>query len=256
MRECAGEQKTDISCYNPQVHRPLEEKRLGFLGEEPGQRVHMVKNSLVLLQRSVTAYEDLWHWGKWMPNLLCWTGSELTLNPWDLKGSSPGGVEAYGDPVTNGPHLFHCESSRSTQASVGISPASSCKVHREKCRHEQNPEPLQWLPRKTQDTISRKGRSTDAIILISVKQNTTRPWHNSWQSKTVKQKVVYLPLEDGMKEHLWASQVVVLVKASACQFRRWKRWRFDPWVGRSPEEGMATHASILAWRIPWTEEPG
>jgi len=22
------------------------------------------------------------------------------------------------------------------------------------------------------------------------------------------------------------------------------------------EEGMATHASILTWRIPWTEEPG
>ena len=21
------------------------------------------------------------------------------------------------------------------------------------------------------------------------------------------------------------------------------------------EEGMATHSSILAWRIPWTEEP-
>ena len=24
----------------------------------------------------------------------------------------------------------------------------------------------------------------------------------------------------------------------------------------SLEEGMATHYSILAWRIPWTEEPG
>ena len=24
----------------------------------------------------------------------------------------------------------------------------------------------------------------------------------------------------------------------------------------SPEKGMATHFSILAWRIPWTEEPG
>ena len=24
----------------------------------------------------------------------------------------------------------------------------------------------------------------------------------------------------------------------------------DPW-----EKGMATHSSILAWRIPWTEEP-
>ena len=27
-------------------------------------------------------------------------------------------------------------------------------------------------------------------------------------------------------------------------------------LARSPEEGMATHPSILAWRIPWTEEPG
>ena len=22
------------------------------------------------------------------------------------------------------------------------------------------------------------------------------------------------------------------------------------------EEGMATHSGILAWRVPWTEEPG
>ena len=22
------------------------------------------------------------------------------------------------------------------------------------------------------------------------------------------------------------------------------------------QEGMATHSSILAWRVPWTEEPG
>ena len=25
---------------------------------------------------------------------------------------------------------------------------------------------------------------------------------------------------------------------------------------RSPGEGMATHSSILAWGIPWIEEPG
>ena len=24
----------------------------------------------------------------------------------------------------------------------------------------------------------------------------------------------------------------------------------------SPGEGMATHSSILAWEIPWTQEPG
>ena len=29
-----------------------------------------------------------------------------------------------------------------------------------------------------------------------------------------------------------------------------------PGLGRSPEEGMITHSSILAWKIPWTEEPG
>ena len=35
----------------------------------------------------------------------------------------------------------------------------------------------------------------------------------------------------------------------------------ETWVqslgGEDPlEEGMATHSSILAWRIPWAEEPG
>ena len=31
-----------------------------------------------------------------------------------------------------------------------------------------------------------------------------------------------------------------------------------PFLGQedSLEKGQATHSSILAWRIPWTEEPG
>ena len=29
-----------------------------------------------------------------------------------------------------------------------------------------------------------------------------------------------------------------------------------PGLGKSPEKEMATHSSILAWEIPWTEEPG
>ena len=45
-------------------------------------------------------------------------------------------------------------------------------------------------------------------------------------------------------------------KEPVCQCRRCKRPRFN--LGREDplEEGMATHSSILAWRIPWTEEPG
>ena len=32
---------------------------------------------------------------------------------------------------------------------------------------------------------------------------------------------------------------------------------FNPWVWKMPcEKGMATHSSILAWRIPWTEKLG
>ena len=38
-------------------------------------------------------------------------------------------------------------------------------------------------------------------------------------------------------------------------------WKRDTWVqslgwDNHLEKGMATHSSILAWRIPWTEEPG
>ena len=41
---------------------------------------------------------------------------------------------------------------------------------------------------------------------------------------------------------------------SACQCRR---LGFDSWVKKTPlEEEMANHSSILAWEIPWTEEPG
>ena len=39
--------------------------------------------------------------------------------------------------------------------------------------------------------------------------------------------------------------------ASAGDMRQW----FDPWVRKILEEDMATHSSILAWRIPWTGGP-
>ena len=48
-----------------------------------------------------------------------------------------------------------------------------------------------------------------------------------------------------------------VVKESACQYKRCRRHGFHPWSWEDPlEKGMATHSSILAWRIPWTEEPG
>ena len=36
----------------------------------------------------------------------------------------------------------------------------------------------------------------------------------------------------------------------------WKTWVRSLGWEDPLEEGMATHSDILAWRIPWTEEPG
>ena len=44
-------------------------------------------------------------------------------------------------------------------------------------------------------------------------------------------------------------------KEPACQCRRRKRVLSLGWEDPLEKE-MATHSSILAWRIPWTEEPG
>ena len=52
---------------------------------------------------------------------------------------------------------------------------------------------------------------------------------------------------------IWASLVAQLVKNLPAMQETWVQslgWE-DPL-----EEGMAAHSSILAWKIPWTEEPG
>ena len=50
-----------------------------------------------------------------------------------------------------------------------------------------------------------------------------------------------------------ASLVAQMVKNSPATQETWI-WSL---VWEDPlEEGMATHSSILAWRIPWAEEPG
>ena len=45
-------------------------------------------------------------------------------------------------------------------------------------------------------------------------------------------------------------------KESACQSRRHETWIRS--LGREEplEKEMATHSNILAWKLPWTEEPG
>ena len=51
---------------------------------------------------------------------------------------------------------------------------------------------------------------------------------------------------------VWASLVAQMVKNLTIMEETWIQslgWEYPL------EKGIATHSSILAWRIPWTEEP-
>ena len=58
---------------------------------------------------------------------------------------------------------------------------------------------------------------------------------------------------DAYYSHSWASLVAQKVKNLHAMQETWVQS-----LGSDDilEKGMATHSSILAWRIPWTEEPG
>ena len=45
-------------------------------------------------------------------------------------------------------------------------------------------------------------------------------------------------------------------KESACNSGATGSMGSIPGLEDPLEKGMATHSSVLAWRIPWTEEPG
>ena len=74
-----------------------------------------------------------------------------------------------------------------------------------------------------------------------------RPGFNLWVAKIPCRGIGY-PLQ-----YSWASLVAQTVKNPPAMQETWVRslgWE------DLLEEGMATHSSILAWRIPWTEETG
>ena len=70
--------------------------------------------------------------------------------------------------------------------------------------------------------------------------------------KYFQKKFIY-PKE--LKSGSWRGTITVMfISALFTTARMWKELKF-PWVGES-EKAMAPHSSTLAWKIPWTEEPG
>ena len=79
------------------------------------------------------------------------------------------------------------------------------------------------------------------------------PWTEGTWKTTVHRVVKGSNTTEGLTLLLWASQVALthLPVKETCEKQVRSLGQEDPL-----EEGMATHSRILAWRIPWTEEPG
>ena len=61
---------------------------------------------------------------------------------------------------------------------------------------------------------------------------------------------------DSTKRSTEASQGALVVKNLPANTGDIRNAGLIPGSGRSLEKEMATHPSILVWRIPWTGEPG
>ena len=55
---------------------------------------------------------------------------------------------------------------------------------------------------------------------------------------------------------IWASKVVLVARNPPANSGDIRDSGSIPGFGRAAGGGMVTHSSILAWKIPWTEEPG
>ena len=93
-------------------------------------------------------------------------------------------------------------------------------------------------------------------IIVKIMEYThihIHPWANSKQSN--RNKVQYIDLaHNGKKKKLFTTSLVVqTVKRLSIMWETWVQslGREDPL-----ENEMAIHSSIIAWKIPWTEEPG
>ena len=62
--------------------------------------------------------------------------------------------------------------------------------------------------------------------------------------------------KQGIYVYLWGFPGGLVVKNPPAQVRHSGDMGSIPGQEDPLEEGMASHSGILAWRIPWTEEPG
>ena len=96
-----------------------------------------------------------------------------------------------------------------------------------------------WPPKTSSVILTSKLMSAGACELITTTTNSSSHVHTCSYRRGALLNALGLKLVAQTVKNLPAMQ---------------ETWGFNPWVEKSPlEKGMATHSSVLAWRIPWTE---
>ena len=86
----------------------------------------------------------------------------------------------------------------------------------------------------------------------------TRGKLNKAVKREGRQKSAAISREVGQREDFFflESERLDLAKESTCNAGDAGDTSLIPGLGRSPGDRHGTNSSVLAWRIPWTEEPG
>jgi len=117
---------------------------------------------------------------------------------------------------------------------------------------------LEYLLKKKMKTITQNSKSISITTYVE-----------SRESLEIQEKKFFFKSSVGERLQ-WQREAVILFKLNALYVYKGypgssngkelpEMWETQVWFldWEVPlEEGMATHSSILAWRIPWTEEPG
>ena len=112
--------------------------------------------------------------------------------------------------------------------------------------HKGSPKILEWVV-----YLFSRGSSWPGLKPGSTAVQVDRCWFNSWVGKIPWRGIGY-PFQ-----YSWASLVAQTVKnLPAVLPAVWETWVQSLGWEDPLEEGMVTHSSILAWKIPWRQKPG
>ena len=112
-------------------------------------------------------------------------------------------------------------------------------------------------PVKTMGTITlaRVGVPTP-WKLVPAEREKTLIVHYTVYWIVMKEMVTHQRLNKMLLEKTWGFPGGASGEEPGCQCRRHETWVWSLGCKDPLAEGLATHSSILAWRIPWAEEPG